>query len=118
VFRAWESLEVVNVSHPDVATKPVLLGQEYNGEVAIDLKELPPASLGVELVVVDFHPGNGQANIVEVQELKLLGVENSIARYQLTLYPTKAGAYDYGIRIFPKNEDLPHRQDFGIVKWL
>jgi glycogen phosphorylase/synthase len=118
VFRAWESLEVVNVSHPDVATKPVLLGQEYNGEVAIDLKELPPASLGVELVVVDFHPGNGQPNIVEVQELKLLGVENSIARYQLTLYPTKAGAYDYGIRIFPKNEDLPHRQDFGIVKWL
>ena len=118
VFRAWESLEVVKVSYPDVATKPVLLGQEYNGEVVIDLKELPPASLGVELVVVEFHPANGQPNIVEVQELKLLGVENSIATYRLTLYPTKAGAYDYGIRIFPKNEDLPHRQDFGIVKWL
>ena len=118
VFRAWESLEIKGVSHPDVVSKPILLGQDYTGEVVIDLKELPPASLGVELVVVEFHPGNGQPNIVEVQELKLLGVENSIARYQLTLYPTKAGAYDYGIRIFPKNEDLPHRQDFGIVKWL
>lgn len=118
VFRAWESLEILDVSHPDVANKPILLGQDYNGEVVIDLKELPPASLGVELVVVDFHPGNGQPKIVEVQELNLVDVQNSVARYALNLYPTRAGAYNYGIRIFPKNPDLPHRQDFGIVKWL
>jgi hypothetical protein len=29
-----------------------------------------------------------------------------------------AGVYEYGFRIFPKNADLPHRQDFGLVKWI
>ncbi len=118
VFRAWEGLEIKNVSHPDVTNKPILLGQDYIGEVVIDLKELHPSFIGVELVVVDFHPGNGQPGIVEVHELKLIDVENNIARYALAIYPTKAGAYDYGIRMFPKHPDLPHRQDFGIVKWL
>lgn len=86
--------------------------------MVIDLKELHPSFIGVELVVVDFHPGNGQPGIVEVHELKLIDVENNIARYALAIYPTKAGAYDYGIRMFPKHPNLPHRQDFGIVKWL
>jgi glycogen phosphorylase/synthase len=118
VFRAWESLEIKGIEYPDVANKPILLGQEYKGEVLIDLKELPPASLGVELVVVDFHPGNGQPKIVEVQELPLAGTDKSLARYQLTLYPTQAGAYHYGIRIYPKSSDLPHRQDFALLKWV
>jgi len=29
-----------------------------------------------------------------------------------------AGTFKYGFRMFPKNEDLPHRQDFCFVRWI
>ncbi|MFN4254638.1 MAG: hypothetical protein ACK4Q5_06505 [Saprospiraceae bacterium] len=26
--------------------------------------------------------------------------------------------FEYGFRMFPKHPLLPHRQDFGLVRWL
>jgi len=30
----------------------------------------------------------------------------------------RAGNFRYAFRMFPKNEDLPHRQDFCYVRWI
>jgi len=30
----------------------------------------------------------------------------------------KGGTYKYGIRMFPKNVDLPNRQNFCYVRWI
>ena len=32
--------------------------------------------------------------------------------------PEISGTYETAVRIFAKNPDLPHRQDFELVKWL
>jgi len=32
--------------------------------------------------------------------------------------PEKAGTFFYGIRIYPKHEDLPHKQDFYLLRWI
>jgi hypothetical protein len=36
----------------------------------------------------------------------------------VALLPFKTGAFEFGIRIFPKNPALPNRQDFNLVKWI
>jgi hypothetical protein len=40
------------------------------------------------------------------------------AHYKAKIIIDQPGTFGYGIRIFPKNEYLPHRQDISLVKWL
>jgi len=38
--------------------------------------------------------------------------------FNLEFQLNMAGTFKYGFRMFPKNEDLPHRQDFCYVRWI
>jgi glycogen phosphorylase/synthase len=118
LYQAWDRIEVVELQYPDTSARPLMLGHEHTGELVLDLKELSPSSVGVEQLVVDFHPANGDIDIVEAQELKLIETNGSHSRYRIQIAPTRAGAFNYGIRIFPKHPELPHRQDLGFVKWI
>jgi glucan phosphorylase len=118
VFRAWESIEVVSVRYPDVSKEPIVLGKTYNGEVVLDLNELSSADIGVEIVIAEMVTPESQVNVIHAQEFELVSLEGKIATYKVDIMPTKTGAYDFGIRIFPKNKDLPHKQDFNLVKWI
>jgi glycogen phosphorylase/synthase len=118
MYHSWERIEVVNISYPQTDGKVLMLGEEHAGELVLDLKEMHPSSVGVEQVVVDIHPSNGQMDVIDVQELQLIEALGSIARYRLLVSPTRAGAFHYGIRLYPKHPDLPHKQDMGFVKWL
>ena len=31
--------------------------------------------------------------------------------------PDRPGTFDVAIRVYPKNDRLPHRMDFALVKW-
>ncbi len=118
MYRGWENIEVVDVKYPDTSGKPLLLGHDFKGELVLDLKELNASSVGAEQVIADIHPKNGNVEMIDVQELQLIDTQGSLARYSMKLYPTKAGAFHYGIRLFPKHPELPHRQDLGFVKWI
>jgi hypothetical protein len=118
LYRGWDSIEVVEVSYPDAAHGSLMLGHEHKGEIVLDLKDLNPTSVGVELVVADIHPSNGNIDILEVHELELIGTEGSHFRYRILLDPTRAGAFQYGLRIFPRHPEMPHRQDLGFVRWI
>jgi len=38
--------------------------------------------------------------------------------FACSFVPRTAGVFEYGFRLFPKHALLPHRQDFGLVRWL
>ncbi len=118
MFRGWENIEVVRVRYPDTSEKALVLGREHIGEVVLDLKELNVAHVGVEIVVADKNPGNGNIDRFDVQELELSGTEGSLAHFSLQINPTRAGVFHYGIRIYPRHPELPHRQDLGLVRWI
>ena len=118
VFRSWESIEVLSAKTPDVLREVIVVGQEYKCEVAVDLNELSPEDIGVEFLVVEIQQGTGQTKLYSHKEFQLAGVSGRTAIYEVTLMPFKTGAFDFGIRMFPKNPALPHRQDFNLVKWI
>ena len=118
VFRSWESIEVLSVKSPDISKESIVIGKEYLGEVILDLNELSPADIGVEIVIAEMINDEKQIKLTYKQEFKLVDLKGKIATYHVDIVPTKTGAYDFGIRIFPKNEELPHRQDFNLVKWI
>jgi phosphorylase/glycogen(starch) synthase len=117
VRRGWESIEVISIT-PDISRDSITLGGSYKGQVIIDMNELSPDDIGVEIVIADLIGGDNYQKVDFCQEYKLEKFENRRAYYTIEVTPKRAGVFDLGIRIFPKNENLPHRQDFNYLRWI
>lgn len=113
VAQRWHTVEVLSVDMPDLTN--VSLGVDYNVEVVVDRKDLGD-SIGIELVAMTTE--DGKQKIASVHELSVDKVEGSIAHYKLNFNLMNAGEFRLGFRMFPKREDLPHRQDFCYVRWF
>ncbi|HPF93405.1 MAG TPA: hypothetical protein PLV65_05700, partial [Tenuifilaceae bacterium] len=61
---------------------------------------------------------NGDAAIKLTKEFDLEHVEGQRATYRLSFIPAEPGVYDSGIRIYAKHNELPHRMDFTLVRWV
>jgi phosphorylase/glycogen(starch) synthase len=118
VFRSWESIEVLSVKTPDVTKEEIIVGQDYKCEVALDLNELDPSDVGVEFLMVEMISDKKHIKLYDRKEFQLAGVSGHTAIYEVTFQPYRTGAFEFGIRMFPKHPALPHRQDFPLVKWL
>jgi phosphorylase/glycogen(starch) synthase len=114
IRSSWDKIDVVSVDFPNTMKAAFKMGENYRGEVVLDLKELSDQDLGVELV---FALQNGQ-KIIDAKELKLTKKVDTLAFYEIIFELKKPGTYDYGLRLFPKNKDLPHRQDFAYLRWI
>lgn len=117
INNVWEQIEVKSVDIADGITNKMKIGQVYPCGVTIDLKGLSCNEVGVELVISDNEDPK-TSRILETIELKADACKNNICCYQLDFYPNHPGSFNYGFRIFPKNENLPHRQDFKYVRWI
>ena len=56
--------------------------------------------------------------VVSCDKLSLVGSEGSKATYEGAFKTTRSGVYEYGFRIFPKNELLENRMELPLVKWI
>jgi phosphorylase/glycogen(starch) synthase len=110
----WDKIEVVSVDFPNTMKTTFKMGEIYYGEVVLDLKDLSDADVGVEIV---FSIQNGH-KIIDVKELKLSKKVDTLAFFDIEFELKKPGTYDYGLRIFPKHKELPHRQDFAFLRWV
>lgn len=117
IQSGWDKIEVVRYDFPDTILKPYISGEQFAGTIVLDLKELHEENIGVEMVFT-HSKHDDKMEIDDVQELKLDKMEGSLAYYTTQFNLNKPGVYDYGLRIFPKNEKLAHRQDFAILKWI
>lgn len=117
IHTHWDKLKVVSVHLPEKLIHDPHVSEEYDLEVAIDTNQLNDRGIGVELVVIRQNKRNEDAlhEVVELLPVKTAGtIIHFAARYQMT----QAGSFKYAFRMFPKNEDLPHRQDFCYVRWF
>jgi hypothetical protein len=115
VLSVWDQIEVVNVQFADGIINSYKMGQQYPSQIVLDLKELSPDEIGVEVIIAT---GTDHPEYVERHEFTPVKVENGFTHYSLNLTLTKPGSYNYGVRIFPKNKELPNRQDFRILRWV
>ncbi|PVX49940.1 phosphorylase/glycogen(starch) synthase [Balneicella halophila] len=117
IQNGWDKIEVVKYEFPDTVLNPYISGEQFAGTIVLDLKELQEQNIGVEMVFTNSKRADNM-EIEDVQELKLDRMEGSLAYYTTQFNLSRPGVYDYGLRIFPKNEKLAHRQDFPILKWI
>ncbi|MDR1861308.1 MAG: alpha-glucan family phosphorylase [Bacteroidales bacterium] len=117
VLAAWDKIEVLDIQIADGITNVLRIGEEYPALVRLGLDGLSPDSVGLEMVVTESGPNDTQ-KLVNRFEFAIGAVDGSVCTYTLNLKLMDPGAFAYGLRLFPKNPELPHRQDFKCVKWL
>ena len=117
VSAAWDQVRVVDVQRVKIDREAVFVGEKYRFEVKLDIANLRPEDLGVEMVIAQQIVGNESANVSRTVGLSCTGVEGNTATYALDYTPDETGTYDVALRVFPQNEHLPHRMDFALVKW-
>jgi phosphorylase/glycogen(starch) synthase len=117
VSRNWESIEIVSIKQFDVSKEPIVIGKKYSATVEVKLNGLNVNDIGIELVVAEPIDSEN-VKITHTQDFEVKKVEGSVVTYSLDIVPTEPGVFDAGIRMYAKNPDLPHRQDFCLVKWL
>ncbi|MGQ8336067.1 alpha-glucan family phosphorylase [Sunxiuqinia sp. A32] len=114
---AWDDIEVKEVQFDDGITNALRIGEDYPAKVVVDLKGLSPEEIGLEIVITE----NGLDDDPELRERKEFDVESTdgtLTTYSMKLNLINPGAYNYALRMFPKNEHLPHRQDFRYLRWI
>ena len=113
----WNEIEVLSVNFDDLRQNAPLVGEKHKIAVELDTKGLNDKGIGVELVAVRTSQHNND-KLYEVEELKLVRSEGSRLSFETTYQLDYAGGMKFGLRMFPKNDLLPHRMDFCFVRWL
>ena len=91
-------------------------GQKYHLQYVINEQGLEDA-VGLEKVDI-YTDKNGEERIFHVEPLKLTGRDGNNYTFEAELAPQQSGNYRSAVRMYPKNKNLPHRQDFCYVRWL
>ena len=117
VASKWDSIEVVSCEKvDDLKTGDIESGKEYTITCVIDEKGLNDA-IGLELVTI-YTAADGKQHIYSVAPFDVVKKEGDLYTFQVKHSLSNAGSFKVSYRMFPKNADLPHRQDFCYVRWF
>ena len=115
VAERWDAIHVVESTSN--LSKGLATGQEIDIRIVLDEQGLTDA-VGIELVVLKNDMSDTDREIKRVIPFEVVKVEGNLYTFQAKYTPSTAGSYKTAVRMYPKNADLPHRQDFAYIKWL
>ncbi len=116
VAERWDSIRVVKKDEASLYDA-CQTGKKYKLSYTIDEQGLNNA-IGLELVILKPDTDPSDHRVHRVDEFKMVGHEGNNYTFELEEEPELAGSFKTCVRMFPKNDSLPHRQDFCYVKWL
>ena len=117
VVEKWDSIEIVSSEKTeDLVKGSIESGKEYTITYVIDEKGLNDA-IGLELVTT-YTSADGKQHIYSVEPFEVVKKEGNLYTFQAKHKLENAGSFKVAYRMFPKNPDLPHRQDFCYVRWF
>ena len=109
----WDAIEVLEVKIYNDTIESIETGTEYKGHVIMDLKTITAERVGVELLVTENFK-----DLVLRKDFEAAKVDGTRVIYNIKVIIEMPGTFDYGIRVYPKHELLPHRQDFAHLRWI
>jgi len=115
--RRWDEIEILQYESQDQAEKVYHSGHTYTHEVVLDIKDIPAENVGVEFVVTRMKK-SGEYEFAMKKEFELVSIRKGRAIYRIEVLPERAGAFFYGVRIYARHPELPHRQDFCLLRWM
>jgi starch phosphorylase len=116
VAERWDNIRVVSSEYDEQFMNGNLTsGTNFTITHVIDAQGLED-SIGVEMVVITT--AEGKETVHEKFPLEVVKKEGNLYTFQLTTSPDLAGSFKIAFRMYPKNKNLPYRQDFAYVRWF
>ena len=117
VVAKWDSIEIVSCDKvEELKNGDIESGKEYTITYVIDEKGLNDA-VGLELVTT-YTTADGKQHVYSVEPFSVVKKEGDLYTFQVKHNLSNAGSFKVSYRMFPKNPELPHRQDFCYVRWF
>ena len=117
VVAKCDSIEIVSCDKvEELKNGDIESGKEYTITYVIDEKGLNDA-VGLELVTT-YTTADGKQHVYSVEPFSVVKKEGDLYTFQVKHSLSNAGSFKVSYRMFPKNPELPHRQDFCYVRWF
>ena len=116
VAERWDAIHVVSKDTSFIDNGGET-GVKYTMTYVIDEQGLKDA-VGLELVTLKNNLGGDDREVYRIHPFKIKAHEGNLYTFEAIIEPDEAGAFRSCVRMYPKNANLPHRQDFCYVKWL
>nr|WP_320058882.1 glycosyltransferase family 1 protein [uncultured Bacteroides sp.] len=117
VAEKWDSIEIVSSEKTEELLQQSLeSGKDYTTTYVIDEKGLNDA-IGIELVTIHTN-AEGKEHVYSVEPFDVIKKEGDLYTFQVKHSLSNAGSFKMAFRMYPKNKNLPHRQDFCYVRWF
>ena len=114
VAERWDNINVV-ASEGLENLNNIVSGQDFTIKHIVDEQVLDDA-VGIELVVIENIEDR---DVIQTTiPMEMVKRDGNLHTFQLTTSLDVAGSFKVGFRMYPKNENLPYRQDFSYVKWV
>ena len=116
VAQRWDNIRVVSSERSENLQNGTLIsGKDFTVKHVVDEQGLDDA-IGIDLVIITGTDGN--ESIHEVMPMNVVKHEGNLYTFELTGSLDLAGSYKVAYRMYPKNKNLPNRQDFCYVRWF
>lgn len=116
VAERWDGIHVVS-KETSFLENGGETGMKYTIRYVIDEQGLDDA-IGLELVSLKSEHSDSDREVYSTHQFKMVKREGNLFTFEAEIEPSNAGTYRTCVRMYPKNDLLPHRQDFAYVKWL
>jgi starch phosphorylase len=116
VAAHWDLFEVESITN-DPGLKVLTVGDEYKVEIVINRNNLK-SMLGIDLVCVKENPDTKELEFVFAEPFTLVKEEGRKLHFEMKRVVIEFGHYKVGYRVYPYNENSPHRTDFAYVHWI
>ncbi len=115
VASKWNDVKCLDIQTSDSLQNGTLEGTPINATVKVDTAGLTD-SIHVELVA--YRDMEGELKFHSTRQFTLDSVDGDVCTYKLDDKIHDSGMFRYAFRVYPWNDNLPHRQDFAYMKWF
>lgn len=117
VASKWDEIEIVSCTKVEEFERGDLeTGKDYTVTIVVDEKGLDDA-IGIEMVTTHTDE-EGKQKIYSVEPFEMVKRKGNLHTFTAVCSISNAGSFKYSFRMYPKNAELPHRQDFCYVRWF
>ncbi len=117
LLQKWDTIHVEEMNVFDTDNYSLPLGDRFKTTIKLNIGDIDAQNIGLE-VIFFRRLTEDELQLKFAEAFVLKDKTNTIATFECDVELNISGVYEYGFRLFPKHELLPHRQDFNLVKWL
>ncbi|MGP1437190.1 MAG: alpha-glucan family phosphorylase [Phocaeicola sp.] len=117
VASVWDQIQVVSMEKTEsLVNGTMITGKDYEATIIVDEKGLDDA-IGIELITTHLLH-DGTESLYSVEPMDVVKRDGNLFTFKGQINMSNSGSFKMAFRMFPKNADLPHRQDFCYVRWF